>query len=344
MFCENCGQNIKPGNKFCDNCGAKIVYKQVETVIESNKTEEFIKRKQNERIDRVEKKQKKKKSSAPILICFIAVLAIALAIVIIIIVKKKADEDINEGIRDDASKNEALEDEHFKDLDYDLYDLESIDELSPETPEEYEAYFDMLEYYVLGEESSASEESIVTEDIFESEEDGEAADDAENVTEAEGLLISEELSTTDNAGLMDFEWLHDVIDFDGATGAGALVDESNVTQITGDNAALNGGWKAYIYDESTERFLNAEINASGSDFSIRLNWKNIYFDGASYEETGSDDFDGTWDFESGTAKAQGVNGKLEITSFMLSNDMMHEYAMGVFYWPSGEKGYIGLMR
>lgn len=342
MFCENCGQNIKPGTKFCENCGAKILYKQDETVTKSNKTEELIRRKQNERIERAEKKQKK--SSAPILIGIIAVLLIALVIVIIVLVKKKVAGNNNEEIRDEAYKTEALEDETFKALDYDLYDLESIEELSPETADEYEAYFDALEYYVLGEDSSIGEESIVTEDIIGSEDSTESAEDDENSAQAGGASISEALSTTDNAGIMDFEWLHDVIDFNGATGAGALVDESNVTPITGDNAALNGGWKAYIYDESTERFLNAEISASGSDFAIRLNWKNLYVDGASYEETGSADFDGTWESSSGTAKAQGANGNLEITSFLLSNDMMHEYAMGVFYWPSGEKAYIGLMR
>lgn len=344
MYCSECGQEVKTGTKFCENCGAKIVYKQDENVTKSNKTEEFIKRKQNERIERVEEKPKKKKSSAPLLVGIIAVLVIALVIVIIVKVKKKADEAKNEEMGDKSYRTEALEDESFQDLDYDLYDLESIEELSPETAEEYEAYYDMLEYYVLGEDNIADEDSIEMDDFFGSEDSDESAEDDENVTNADGSSISEALSTTANAGLMDFEWLHDIIDFNGTTGAGALVDESNVTQITGDNAALNGGWKAYIYDDSTERFLNAEINASGSDFTIRLNWKNLYVDGASYDETGNADFEGTWDFTNGTAKAHGLNGELELTSFMLSNDQMHEYAWGVFYWPSGEKGYIGLMR
>lgn len=143
---------------------------------------------------------------------------------------------------------------------------------------------------------------------------------------------------------MDFEWLHDVIDFNGTTGAGIVVDASNVEMITGDNASLNGGWKAYIYDDATQRFLNAEIITNGSDFAITLNWKYFYCDEVSYEETGSSDYSGTWNSDNGTAKAQSIDGEVELTTFYLSNDHAHEYAIGTYYWPSGETGHIGLMR
>lgn len=311
MYCSECGKEIKIGSKFCENCGAKIIYKPDEIADRGFQNGNSI-----------------KKSKVPILNGIIIIFVIVFVIIIMLTVGKKDKED------SEALDNNIHNPEGIEALDCDLYNPEDIEALAPESAEEYDAYFDILEYYATGE---APEESDWAEEYYESFSEIELEDDS-------GTQIADVLSTSENAGIMDFEWFHDVIDFNGTTGAGIVVDASNAELITGDGKSLNGGWKAYIYDDDTERFLNAEIDINGNAFAITLNWKYLYLDGSTYDETDSSSYSGTWNPEQGAAKGQSIDGEVEITAFYLSNDQLHEYAIGIYYWPSGEIGHIGLMR
>lgn len=142
MYCRDCGQEVKNGSKFCVNCGAKIIYKSVEPApssktsgAASSRTDNTVRR---ENLGRKVAEERPKKSKTPLLIGIIVVLVIALIVVITMAINKNAKE---------SDKN----------LNYELYNPEDIEDLTPQTAEEYDAYFDKLEYYTLGEEPEESD-------------------------------------------------------------------------------------------------------------------------------------------------------------------------------------------
>lgn len=95
-----------------------------------------------------------------------------------------------------------------------------------------------------------------------------------------------------------------------------------------------------------ERYFNVSIETSGTDFTAITNWM-YYFDGStgtSSDETGSDTFTGTWDPSTGTATVESNYARIVFDEFYISNDNKAEYAIGTFYWISGEIETIGLMR
>lgn len=166
--------------------------------------------------------------------------------------------------------------------------------------------------------------------------------------------VAAALSTKDYAKAQDFEWLVDITFYDG-NGAGQIVSQKGqCVPVSGDrNALLNGGWKAFMtdaaggsYTTDYERYFNAKIDTSGEKFDITMNWKYLY-DGAagrSVEENGSELFEGTWNASDGTASAEYNYARVVFDGFCTAPDDSAQYAVGKFYWISGEVNHIGLMR
>lgn len=225
-------------------------------------------------------------------------------------------------------------------------------------------------YFQLKEENTQekTEESKGTQyaDIFvqtdaaDEVEDTEAFEETEPAAEgfgaqavkgsANGREIAQKLSTSENARATDFEWLLDYILYDGSEAGQVITDSSYSSRIIDDSAALNGGWKAYmftddgVYGSDVERYFNVEIDTDGSRFNMTVNWKYMFdpSSGSSIDETGSDRFEGS--YAAGTATCRSNYAKIDIDEFYLSKDGETEYAVGTFYWISGEVDRIGLMR
>ena len=162
--------------------------------------------------------------------------------------------------------------------------------------------------------------------------------------------IAKKLSTDEPAYATEFDWLIDYVDYGGHSNGLVITDPSRATRIRDLQPALNGGWKAFMftakgaYGSDSERYFNANIEASGGKFNITMNWKYIVENGETVEETGSTTYRGTYDDLEGTATAMTDDSKVDFDEFYLSSDGKTEYAVGTFYWISGEVEKIGLMR
>lgn len=161
--------------------------------------------------------------------------------------------------------------------------------------------------------------------------------------------IAEKLSTSDTAKATDFEWFMDYV-LNGGSDAGRVITDRSYSKKVTDSSALNGGWKAFMFTDSgvygsdVERYFNVEIDTNGSYFDLTVNWK-YFFDpvsGSSVDETHTDKFEGS--YNSGNPTAQSTYAKVDFDEFYISNDEKTEYAVGTFYWISGETDRIGLMR
>lgn len=161
--------------------------------------------------------------------------------------------------------------------------------------------------------------------------------------------IAEKLSTSDTAKATDFEWFLDYV-LNGGSDAGRVITDRSYSSKVTDSSALNGGWKAFmctesgVYGSDVERYFNVEIDTNGSYFDLTANWK-YFFDpasGSSVDETHTDKFEGS--YNSGAPTAQSAYAKVDFEEFYISNDEKTEYAVGTFYWISGETDRIGLMR
>lgn len=167
------------------------------------------------------------------------------------------------------------------------------------------------------------------------------------------VAIADDLSTGEHALATDFEWFLDY-ELLGGEYQGQLVSDRDLTTlITKDQQdLLQGGWKAYMYcaDEGASpddgaRYFNAELHPSGNDFSVIMNWKYMFdaVSGSSIEETGSDLFKGNWN-EDGTVSVKSDYAMVTFDTFLINQDSTAEYALGTFYWISGETYRIALMR
>lgn len=164
-----------------------------------------------------------------------------------------------------------------------------------------------------------------------------------------GAEIAAALSTANNAKATDFEWFVDYVLNEGSD-AGRVITDSSYSRKVTDASALNGGWKAFmftdvgVYGSDVERYFNVDIDTNGNKFDMTVNWK-YFFDpvsGSSVDETHTDTFEGS--YSNGSATAQSTYAKVDLDEFYLSNDGKTEYAIGTFYWISGETDRIGLMR
>lgn len=321
MFCEKCGNKLKEGAKFCEECGAAIEMKEVLNQKKENVTE------------------RSKSAGRKIVIITVIALIVIVSVVIIVLVKRNGKENMpSESVEPTTSVGTEM-------ADFDV--TSELPALTPDSEEEYEAFFDKLEFLTLGDEPADDSES--SEGNFETEDIGDITDNSEEMasTEEIGAAVASALSTTDYAKAMDFEWLHDVTESDGS-GAGIVLDESLADAIpVDDNSYLNGGWKAYMYGTDAdygERYMNAEIETQDGKISITVNWKYYCLAGNSYEEDGNSEFSGQRNLTDGVITADSSSGKLELSEFYISKDKEHEYARGAFLYPSGELYIFGLMR
>ena len=164
--------------------------------------------------------------------------------------------------------------------------------------------------------------------------------------------IAGKLSTDEPAYATEFDWFIDYVNSGGKESGRVITDESLATRITDLQPALNGGWKAFIFTENgvygsdVERYLHADVEASGGKFNITLNWKYLVDPaaGETIEETGSATYRGTYDDLEGTAAAETSDSRVEFDAFYLAKDGEAEYATGTFRWISGEIDRIALMR
>ncbi|MCR5370921.1 MAG: hypothetical protein K6E83_09460, partial [Clostridium sp.] len=172
------------------------------------------------------------------------------------------------------------------------------------------------------------------------------------LTEEDYRGFAKRLSTTENAAATEFEWALDYINHDG-TGAGQVLSAPDVYRVTDDlQPLLNGGWKAFMftkdgeYGGEMERYFNADITTEGDSFIITLNFAYIWDPsaGQTFPEEGEDTLKGTFNRAAGTAEARSAYDRIEFDAFYFTADMETEYALGSFYWPSGEKERIALMR
>lgn len=176
--------------------------------------------------------------------------------------------------------------------------------------------------------------------------------DTSDMSEAELREIAEDLSTKDNAHALEFDWFYDYVLNKGRENGRVITDKKLARRITSEQAALNGGWKAFMftkdgdYGSDGERYFNATVDTKGGKFNITLNWK--YFldptSGKTVTETGNDLFRGTYDDLEGTAVCRSDYAMIEFDEFYISTDGQTEYAIGTFHWISGEIDQIALVR
>ena len=164
--------------------------------------------------------------------------------------------------------------------------------------------------------------------------------------------IAAKLSTDESAHATEFDWFIDYVNETGYGMDAVITDPDRATRMTDLQGALNGGWKCFmftkkgVYGSDVERYLNANVEASGGKFNITLNW-DLMLDpsaGGSIKEQGSSIYRGTYDDLEGTATAMSSDSKIDFDAFYLSKDGKTEYAVGTFTWISGEKDSIALMR
>ncbi|WP_078038160.1 zinc-ribbon domain-containing protein [Oribacterium sp. C9] len=175
---------------------------------------------------------------------------------------------------------------------------------------------------------------------------------SEVLSESEQREIADELSTSEDARALDFDWFYDYVLNNGRENGRVITDKKLARRITDEQAALNGGWKAFMftkdgdYGSDGERYLNATVDTKGNKFNITLNWK-YFIDPVSKKtitETGHTTFKGSYDDLEGTAVCRTDDAMIEFDEFYISTDGQTEYAVGTFHWISGEIDQIALMR
>ncbi|ETP73597.1 hypothetical protein UYO_0234 [Lachnospiraceae bacterium JC7] len=176
--------------------------------------------------------------------------------------------------------------------------------------------------------------------------------DTSDMSDAELREIAEDLSTTDYAKALEFDWFYDYVLNKGRENGRVITDKRLARRITDEQAALNGGWKAFMftkdgdYGSDGERYLNATVDTKGGKFNITLNWK--YFidptTGKTVTEKGNTLFRGTYDDLEGTAVCRSDDAMIEFDAFYISTDGLTEYAIGTYHWISGEIDQIALVR
>ncbi|WP_036612399.1 zinc-ribbon domain-containing protein [Oribacterium sp. P6A1] len=178
------------------------------------------------------------------------------------------------------------------------------------------------------------------------------SDKGDELSEAEQREIAEDLSTSEDAHALEFDWFYDYVLNKGRDNGRVITDKNLARRITDEQAALNGGWKAFMftkdgdYGSDGERYFNATVDTKGNKFYVTLNWHH-YLDptsGKTVTETGNDLFRGTYDDLEGTAVCRSDYGMIEFNEFYISTDGLTEYAIGTFHWISGEIDQIALAR
>ena len=360
MFCPNCGAKLRDDSIFCEECGTRI--SGMERQPQEQQSEPASAGQEQSEAEDVRREgqppyaplppqyaghsappeSERRGSSGRFKYVLAGIAVIALIIAAVTFFRKGGDDG---GSSEPPAKSEAVTDrssEAAPAVTQTSAATAAPDTKALETP--------------AAQDTTAAQPPAETTPPAETPSDTEPAPQEpaapEGMSAEEMAAIAARLSTDEPAYALDFEWLLDIILLDG-DGAGAVVtDESRRVQITdGMQPLLNGGWKAFmhtadpIYESDIERYFNAELSVSDNDFTITANWKYLFDPSeGTTEETGSEVFRGTYDPETGTASALCSYAKIEFEGFYISDDHKAEYAIGKFYWISGEVDVIGLMR
>lgn len=141
-------------------------------------------------------------------------------------------------------------------------------------------------------------------------------------------------STTERPTLSDFQWLN-------SDSMAGMVPEGSTELM--DLSSVAGGWKAYMFGSGMERFCNANIEGSGQNATMTFKWGTAY-DGAtgqSHEDNTPDTvYKGTFSY--GMFDSHDMSGNLTMSMFWENKG--HQYATGLFQWPSGEYDTVALVR
>lgn len=321
MYCQKCGAQIPDDSVFCENCGAKV-------------TEAENKKREPKKNSNPSAKSNKSKWMIPAVV----VLIVVLAVIAVLFFKGKLGGDGNEP----ANQNPAQEIEKAE-KKAETIESPTDNKLSEQEPVSEQA---------ISQEKYENKPKVSNQDPVDIVEEEQSETEAPSVQELQ--VTADKLSTMETANAMDFEWFLDIELFDGSGAGRVISDTEQIIKIAGDQwPLLNGGWKAYMVDTITkpynpeiERYFNVDIDASETDICATMNWAYIFMpqEGKSYEEKGNDLFEGKWSPSDGTAVTESKYGKVEWDSFYITADSKAEYAIGTFYWISGEIERIALMR
>ena len=160
---------------------------------------------------------------------------------------------------------------------------------------------------------------------------------------------ADDYSTDDRPNVGDFEWFYDLYYKSNPTKAIKEFFSQSGAEEIGDQAMVEGGWKAYmigkpdVYHEEGYRYLNV-ILSNNDDYSkaqITFDWWTMGdSSGDESDESGYDDETHTckWDGSNSTCK----DGQLKMTNFIEMDDV--QYGLGTYMWESGETDYVVLYR
>ncbi|MCR5156113.1 MAG: zinc-ribbon domain-containing protein [Butyrivibrio sp.] len=309
MYCPECGKKIPDDSVFCDECGARID--------EENAPGPAT------------KESEKTKTGSSIMYIAAAIGGVALIIAGFLVFKNMSGKG---GSDSNPSETETET----------TTAMEMATTTETATATETEA--------VAVELSSEDNESI--EETFDEDYPQGFTEEVE-LTDSDLAQFANRLSTTETAKALDFEWFIDYVNT-GGTGSGKfLSDQNQVFLVTGDMIpVLNGGWKAFMftkagdYGSDSERYLNAEITIEGEKIYITLNYDQLVdpVTGETIQESAKVKYKGTIDPVTGKAEVLCDDSKIEIENFFSAMDIESEYAVGKFYWISGEIDQFGLMR
>ncbi len=217
-----------------------------------------------------------------------------------------------------------------------------------ETAEERKSRTDRKKKEENKEQEEADSEDEDEEDGSESDPFYEETEDVNQLTGDAAAQYAAVNSTTDRPTDSDFAWL------DRAYHAGEDLESYmaglGATKVT-NPAILNGDWKACFrtknpmdnMEKESYRFFNVNLQTSGSDVELVLDWWYYSFGNG---ETGyEDDFDGKssgkWndDFSGFLCND---SERLEMKAFYDHNG--RQFAYGEYMYPSGEQEYLILER
>lgn len=329
MFCPNCGAKLTDDSVFCSECGSRLTdIPSPDNTGNLSKPEIFSN--EYNRINNNKRPAPDLRIIIPVIVGSI-VLVVAVAAVILLLKKGRG---AGEDLQDDNGSIEEF-DESDASEGFDETDVEEFDET------------DVTEDFDDTDVTEESDDFFDTDDLEDPDNSTEQDTTDEGASGNEGSkAIAAKLSTDDNAMALEFDWFYDKV-FDVSKGEWANVTDLEYSDRITDSDLLNGGWKCYIkssdQNDSTERYLHADIDTDGGNFKISLRWWGLNT-GEWIEETGTDVCTGKWDAKKGTVHTVGNIGNVDFSDFYLSKDKDAEYAVGTLQWNSGELDYVGLMR
>ncbi|MCR5636789.1 MAG: hypothetical protein K6F76_06410 [Clostridiales bacterium] len=181
-------------------------------------------------------------------------------------------------------------------------------------------------------------EAEITDTLLQSDNDYSQGSNGAGISVPDGSYFS----TNKNASVDDdggFSWRN------------GFMDMSPDAVRINDFSAITGGWKAHFItdpenrsDSYYEDYLNISISGIEQSVNVAFAWYTRYLPSIDDYIDVSDNvttFFGSFSDGSITASDTGM-GKVEFTDFWFDNGK--EYATGIYTWPDGVVGYIGLSR